>query len=498
MNKRWIKFLSISVLLIMMLVGFWWLGQTKPVDIETKPKLVIGTDPGFKPFEYRQGGKIVGFDIDLAQEIANDTGRQLVIEEMNFDGLIAALQAGKIDMAVAGMSVTPDRAKNVNFSNPYYLANQMIIVRDNDGRISGKADLTGKKVGVQLGTTGDTIVSELPQVEKIQFSAVPAVLQELRSGRIDAAVLDNAPAETYIKTNPDLRLLTEKLSEENYAIALKKDQIELLAAVNATIKRINQDGTYQRLIEKHFSEPLSEQMSLANIFLGDQRYMYLVKGLGVTLFLAAVSTVIGVVIGLAVALMRISRFYPLRFLRRSKSAWLASWAQANPLAWLAKFYTDVIRGTPLLVQLLIMYYVVFGSYQNVPKLVVAALAFGINSGAYVAELIRAGFESLPKGQWEAAKSLGLSYPQTIWYVTMPQALKVALPSLISEFITLLKETSIVGWIGATDLMRGADNIRFQTATAFEALIAAALIYLTLTTIFTKLMTRVEKRLKNDA
>jgi len=105
---------------------------------------------------------------------------------------------------------------------------------------------------------------------------------------------------------------------------------------------------------------------------------------------------------------------------------------------------------------------------------------------------------LPKGQWAAAQSLGLSYPQTIWYVTMPQALKVALPSLISEFITLLKETSIVGWIGATDLMRGADNIRFQTATAFEALIAAAVIYLILTTIFTKLMTRVEKRLQNDA
>lgn len=498
MKKRWIRFLSIGLLLIAMLTGFWWLSQTKSTKLEAKPKLVIGTDPGFKPFEYRQGGKIVGFDIDLAQEIANDTGRQLVIEEMNFDGLIAALQAGKIDMAVAGMSVTLERAQNVNFSNPYYLASQMIIVRDNDGRIGGKADLTGKKVGVQLGTTGDTIVSELPQVTKVQFSAVPAVLQELRSGRIDAAVLDNAPAETYIKTNPDLKMLDTKLSEENYAIALRKNRTDLLQEVNAAIKRVNQDGTYQRLIEKHFSEPLSEQMSLVNIFLGDQRYMYLIKGLGVTLFLAAISTVIGVAIGLVVALMRISRVYPLRFLYKAKSPRLKNWAQANPLAWLAKFYTDVIRGTPLLVQLLIMYYVVFGSYQNVPKLVVAALAFGINSGAYVAELIRAGFESLPKGQWEAAKSLGLSYPQTIWYVTMPQALKVALPSLISEFITLLKETSIVGWIGATDLMRGADNIRFQTATAFEALIAAALIYLTLTTIFTKLMTRVEKRLKNDA
>ena len=497
MKKRLLK-ISLIIIITGLLAGIWWLNRGATTTLQTKPKLVIGTDPGFKPFEYRQGGKIVGFDIDLAQEIANDTGRQLVVEEMNFDGLIAALQAGKIDMAVAGMSVTPERSQNVNFSNPYYLASQMIVVRDNDQRIKSKTDLTGKKIGVQLGSTGDTIVGQLPHVTKIQFSAVPAVLQELRSGRIDAAVLDNAPAETYIKTNPDLKMLDTKLSEENYAIAMRKDRTDLLDQVNATIKRVRQDGTYQRLIEKHFSEPLSEQMSLANIFLGDRRYMYLVKGLGVTLFLATISTVIGVVIGLAVALMRISRVYPLKFWRKSRSAHLKRWSEFNPIAWLAKFYTDVIRGTPLLVQLLIMYYVVFGSYQNVPKLVVAALAFGINSGAYVAELIRAGFESLPKGQWEAAQSLGLNYPQTIWYVTMPQALKVALPSLISEFITLLKETSIVGWIGATDLMRGADNIRFQTATAFEALIAAALIYLMLTTIFTKIMTRVEKRLQNDA
>lgn len=497
MKKRLLK-ISLIIIITGLLAGVWWLNRGATTTLQTKPKLVIGTDPGFKPFEYRQGGKIVGFDIDLAQEIANDTGRQLVVEEMNFDGLIAALQAGKIDMAVAGMSVTPERSQNVNFSNPYYLASQMIVVRDNDQRIKSKTDLTGKKIGVQLGSTGDTIVGQLPHVTKIQFSAVPAVLQELRSGRIDAAVLDNAPAETYIKTNPDLKMLDTKLSEENYAIAMRKDRTDLLDQVNATIKRVRQDGTYQRLIEKHFSEPLSEQMSLTNIFLGDQRYMYLVKGLGVTLFLATISTVIGVVIGLAVALMRISRVYPLKFWRKSRSARLKRWSEFNPVAWLAKFYTDVIRGTPLLVQLLIMYYVVFGSYQNVPKLVVAALAFGINSGAYVAELIRAGFESLPKGQWEAAQSLGLNYPQTIWYVTMPQALKVALPSLISEFITLLKETSIVGWIGATDLMRGADNIRFQTATAFEALIAAALIYLMLTTIFTKIMTCVEKRLQNDA
>ena len=178
MNKRLLKTSLIIITIVGLVAGVWWLNRGATTTLQTKPKLVIGTDPGFKPFEYRQGGKIVGFDIDLAQEIANDTGRQLVIEEMNFDGLIAALQAGKIDMAVAGMSVTPERSQNVNFSNPYYLASQMIVVRDNDQRIKIKTDLTGKKIGVQLGSTGDTIVGQLPHVTKIQFSAVPAVLQE--------------------------------------------------------------------------------------------------------------------------------------------------------------------------------------------------------------------------------------------------------------------------------------------------------------------------------
>lgn len=145
MNKRLLKTSLIIITIVGLVAGVWWLNRGATTTLQTKPKLVIGTDPGFKPFEYRQGGKIVGFDIDLAQEIANDTGRQLVIEEMNFDGLIAALQAGKIDMAVAGMSVTPERSQNVNFSNPYYLASQMIVVRDNDQRIKIKTDLTGKK-----------------------------------------------------------------------------------------------------------------------------------------------------------------------------------------------------------------------------------------------------------------------------------------------------------------------------------------------------------------
>lgn len=230
-------------------------------------------------------------------------------------------------------------------------------------------------------------------------------------------------------------------------------------------------------------------MNVWDILFGDERYLFLWRGLEVTILLTVFSTIIGLVIGLVVALMQQSAWQPFR---RCKLHRLQHW---RPWASLANAYTTIIRGTPALVQLLIMYYVVFGSYRGVPKLWIASLAFGINSGAYIAEIIRGGIESIDNGQVEAARSLGLSRWQTMRYIILPQALKQSLPSLISEGISLLKETSVVGWIGMNDLMRGADNIRFQTATAFESLFAAAMIYLALTTLFTWVMNRVERRLK---
>lgn len=235
-------------------------------------------------------------------------------------------------------------------------------------------------------------------------------------------------------------------------------------------------------------------MNFFDVIFGDNRWLYLWHGLEVTLVLTVLSLGIGTVIGVIVALMRTSTFMPLRRLRHTRFAHFHAW---NPLATIAKLYVDIIRGTPLLVQLLIMYYVVFGSYTFMPKLFVAAIAFGINAGAYIGEIIRGGIESIDTGQMEAARSLGFSRWQAMRFVILPQAFKNSLPALISEFIALLKETSVVGWIGLSDIMRGADNIRFETATAFQSLFAAALMYLTLTAIFTRIMARVERKLKES-
>ena len=159
-------------------------------------------------------------------------------------------------------------------------------------------------------------------------------------------------------------------------------------------------------------------------------------------------------------------------------------------------YLTVIRGTPTMVQLLIMYYVIFAS-SNLNKVVVAFLAFGINSGAYVAEIVRSGIMSIDRGQLEAGRSLGFSYASTMWYIIMPQAFKNVLPALANEFIVLLKETSICGYIGLMDLTRGGDIIRSRTYNAFMPLLAVALIYLILVMILSALVRQLERRLRNS-
>lgn len=228
--------------------------------------------------------------------------------------------------------------------------------------------------------------------------------------------------------------------------------------------------------------------TLMDIFLKDSRYMYIVNGLVFSIGVTAFAAIIGVIWGTALAVMRLSHFYPFKGSKRFQ--------RFNPLESFALAYVDVVRGTPAVVQLMILANIVFvGNLRNTPILVVAGLAFGLNSGAYVAEIIRAGIEGLPKGQMEAARALGMSYPTAMKEIIIPQGVKKILPALVSEFISLLKETSIVGFIGGVDLLRSANIITSQTYRGVEPLLAVGMIYLILTSLFTKFMRRVEGGLK---
>ena len=221
--------------------------------------------------------------------------------------------------------------------------------------------------------------------------------------------------------------------------------------------------------------------SFQNNFIDDNRYMYLVEGLGTTLLITFFSALIGIALGFLVAIIRSTY---------DKTGKLKFWNAVCNL------YLTIIRGTPAMVQLLIMYYVIFGS-SSISKTIVAILSFGINSGAYVAEIVRSGIMSIDNGQFEAGRSLGFSYGKTMWYIIMPQAFKNVLPALANEFIVLLKETSICGYIGLMDLTRGGDIIRSRTYEAFLPLIAVAIIYLAMVVILSRLVTLLERRLRSN-
>ena len=221
--------------------------------------------------------------------------------------------------------------------------------------------------------------------------------------------------------------------------------------------------------------------SFISNFIDDKRWRYITDGLKITLLVTVFAVLIGVVLGFLIAIVRTTH---------DKTGKL------KILNAICKVYLTVIRGTPVVVQLMIIYFIIFGSV-DISKVVVAIVAFGINSGAYVAEIFRSGIMSIDNGQFEAGRSLGFNYAQTMMYIVMPQAFKNVLPTLCNEFISLLKETSVSGYIALQDLTKGGDIIRSRTYDAFMPLIAVALIYLAMVMIFTKLVSLLERRLRNS-
>lgn len=220
------------------------------------------------------------------------------------------------------------------------------------------------------------------------------------------------------------------------------------------------------------------------------RWKYIWEGVQTTLKITFLAVLLGIALGVIVAIARSTWDKNAEGMRRGPGRTLL-WA----LNALCKLYITVIRGTPVVVQLMIMYYIVFASSRN--GVMIAVLAFGINSGAYVAEIIRGGIMSVDNGQFEAGRSLGFNYVQTMWHIVIPQAFKNVLPALANEFISLLKETSVAGYVAVRDLTKGGDIIRGTTYSAFMPLIAVALVYLILVVFFTKLVSLLERRLRSS-
>ena len=215
-------------------------------------KIVMVTNAEFPPYEYHENNTIVGIDADSARAIADQMGMELEIQDMAFDSLIPAIQSGKADFAAAGMTVNEERLRNVDFTETYAEAAQVIIVKEGSA-IAAPADLTGKKIGVQTGTTGDIYADDVENAEVQRFNKGMEAVMALTQDKLDAVIIDREPAKVFVKENEGLKILDEAFTEEEYAIAIKKGNTELLEKMNAAIKELKESGELQKIVDKYIT-----------------------------------------------------------------------------------------------------------------------------------------------------------------------------------------------------------------------------------------------------
>lgn len=432
----------------------------------------FGTSPDFPPFEYKQDGKVIGFDVELAQEIAKILNKKIEIHELDFASLVPALQAKKVDFVISGLTITPDRAKNVDFSQVYYQAGIVAITKE-ALTITSEKDLADKRIGAQLGSVmlsfAEQQKNNLTNISIISLPNNLHLLQELKLDRIDVLLLEEGQKDEIINSTPGLKAHVFPKSGDGYAVGFIKNS-SLRQEFDEAINQLRENGTIKKLEQNYFTKVDSKNKDLWKAI------SYIPAGIIVTLKYALISVFFGLLIGTVLSLFRLS----------SKKI----------LQIFAVCYLSIFRGTPLLLQLSIVYFALPALLDiKISAFAAGIIAFSMNSGAYVSENIRAGIESVDKGQFEAAKSLGMSYRVMMQYIIMPQAIRNILPALVNEAINLIKESSIISVIGEADIMRRANVIAAEQYSYLEPLALAALCYYIVVTTLSFFAKILEKRLK---
>jgi len=482
--------------------------------------LSIGTDATFPPFSSKVGEKFVGLEIELGDAIAERLGCDAQWVNSSFDAIFPALLAGKYDMVIASVTITPERRESMLFSEPYVNAGQTIAVRKGSPPLSELKALRGKRVGVGLNTTGQYLLEGFTGIETVKYPSVDLALSDLRNRRLDAAVGD-LPVFRYMirESFPDLRLTGQPLNKEVWGMAFAPSREELVRQVNGALEHLRADGIVAALEAKHLGTlgvaggtgegsgtnapsgaasspipatgatpavpgetPLADNASSQRPMEGPRfrtdRFLasipLFLQGARWTLILSLFSFVAAVPLGLLIAIGRMSRLWLLR---------------APTTA-----YVEVLRGTPLLVQIFFIYFVLPAFGLSLPDYITAVLALSINASAYISEIFRAGLESLEAGQGEAAEALGLTRGQALRHVLVPQAVRRVVPPLTNECIALIKESSLVSIMGMTELTRTGQELSSRFADPLTIWPGVALTYFLMTFPLTRLSMHLERRL----
>jgi polar amino acid transport system substrate-binding protein len=457
------------------------------------------------PYSYKSPehpDKVIGFEAEIVAAVAGELGLEWQFVQNSWDGLIEGLKRGDYDIVVNGLEITPDRAQVVRFSRPYYVTAEILAVQSRNNDIHSLSEARDRRVGTLGASLAERILRQQPFPMNIfTYSEEVHLYGDLALGRLDAVLLDEPIALYYAKPNPELKLVGSRVGRMEYGIATRLEDKDLARGVDAALAKMIADGRLRAILERWnlwndvtaqawgmdpqiktapvaYESYLQTAWAKRSVAEKIRKYVsflpLLAKGALMTLEISLLAMALAMMVGLIVALLRL--YGP------------------RPLAWAAVAFVEVFRGTPLLIQLFLIFYGLPHVGIRLDPFVAAVIGLGLNYGACEAENYRAGILSVPLAQSDAASALGMSWGQSLRHVILPQAARVALPPVTNDFIALLKDSSLVSVISMVELTTTYGQL---ASTYFDYLgigLLTAAIYFLIGLPFVRLSRRFENQL----
>lgn len=482
------------VLVIAMLVGLVGCSDSSPdhagtlAAIRQRGEITWGGDvQGGEPYVYEdpdQPSRIIGFEVDIMDAVARRLGVRARMIQCAWSNLMPSLERGDFDIIANGLEATSERREQLLLSAPYFVYAETLTVRtDSDAR--SVFDLAGKQVATLNQTYAHDILRMLYGDAVKLYEGNEEPYTDLALGRVDAVLLDNIIADRYgcTPSHPTLKCLPYDVARGSYVIGVRKADPELKQAIDGALAAMRSDGELERILRKaalwdarQVEPPPAEGQAIRPRSVDGEMVLQFFAAAWVTLELSALAFLLAVPVGIALAVARLYGSAPVRHA--------------------ARLYIELFRGTPVLLQLFVLYYGV-ASLVNLGPVEAAVLGLGLNYGAYEAEVYRGALLAIPRGQSEAARALGLGPAQTLWHVLLPQGLRLALPPMTNDLVSLLKDSSLVSVITVIELTKrmtiAAVDLR---GWLLPGLLCAAL-YLALSFPLSEIARRLERRLVRD-
>lgn len=500
MNPRFLLFLLLS------LAATPWARAADSADKSATPELrwAAAVDSNAPFAFYDSHNRLTGFEFEIITGIARHMGREPKFIQNNWDGLIPGLGRGLYDCVICGIEITAEKGQEVLFSDPYYITFEQLVVAKGTPPVTSLAELSGRKIGTLEQTAALKMLQETPNVVVKSYAEEMNAYHDVENGRLYGVLLDFPIAKYYAGPDAALEFTGPPFGRITYGIAVSRSRPELVQQINAALKEMATTGELRDILSRwglwtptmakalNQSEdpslPDTEFKAFASQFGQEggiiarlkKYFVYwpvILDGCILTLEISVLSMMIAIAVGFLLALIRVYGPFPFR--------------------QLSLLYIEIVRGTPLLVQLLILFYGLPYVGIKLEPFVAGMLGLGLNYAAYEAENYRAGLLAIPKGQMEAARALGMTHRQGLRHVVVPQAFRLVLPPVTNDFISLLKDSSLVSAVTLIDLTGAYTRIATQTFDYFGTGLLIAAIYLLIGLPFVRLAGWLESRLSTD-